>query len=83
MLPYHLINPAIKISLIRWGSVFLKQTQILNAIQFTWHFTDNLIEFIIVKTKRFVSSNVNVILTQQTCGQRSSMSAGSKHYALA
>ena len=32
----------------------------------------------VVKMKRFVSSNVNVILTQQTCGQCSCMSAGSK-----
>ena len=36
----------------------------------------------VVETKRFVSSNLNVILTRQTCGQRSSMSAGSKRRAL-
>jgi len=35
-----------------------------------------------LETKRFVRSSVNVILTRQTCGQRSCMSAGSKHRAL-
>ena len=40
------------------------------------------IEFVVVETKRFVSSNVNVILTRQTCSQRSSMSAESKRRAL-
>ena len=34
------------------------------------------------KTKRFVSSNVSVILARQTCGQRSSTSARSKRQAL-
>ena len=34
--------------------------------------------FVVVETKGFVISNVNVILTPQTCGQRSSTSAGSK-----
>ena len=38
--------------------------------------------FVVVKTKRCGSSTVNVILTQQTCGQRLSMSAGSKRRAL-
>jgi len=33
-------------------------------------FTRHFIEFVAVETKRFVSSNVNVILTWQTCGQR-------------
>jgi len=41
------------------------------------------IEFVLLETKRFVGSNVNVILTRQTCGQHSSMSAGSKRWALA
>jgi len=40
-------------------------------------------EFVVVETKRFVGSNVNVILTLQTCGLRSSISAGSKRQALA
>jgi len=35
-----------------------------------------------VETKRFVGSTVNVILTRQTCGQRSSKAAESKHRAL-
>jgi len=56
---------------LRWGWVFLERTRILNGIQFTTHF----IEFFVVGTKRFVSSFVNVILTQQTCGQFSSRAA--------
>jgi len=36
----------------------------------------------VVETKRFVGSFVHVILTLQTCGQRSSMSAESKRRAL-
>jgi len=36
-----------------------------------------------VETKRFVGSNVNLILTRQTCGQHSSRAAESKHRALA
>jgi len=63
---------------LRWGWVFLKQTQILSGIQFRTHFID----FFVVETKRFVSSTVNVILTRQTCGQRSSKAAESKRRAL-
>jgi len=63
----------------RWGWGFLKRTRILSGIQFTRHF----IEFAVVETKQFVGSNVNVILTRQTCGQRSSMAAGGKFRALA
>jgi len=33
------------------------------------------IEFIVLETKQFVGSNVNVILTRQTCSQRSSTAA--------
>ena len=47
---------------------------ILSGIQFTTHF----IEIFVVYTKRFVGSFVNVILTRQTCGQRSSRAAESK-----
>ena len=36
-----------------------------------------------MNTKRFVGSNVNGVLTRQTCSQRSCMSAGSKRRALA
>jgi len=36
-----------------------------------------------VETKRFVGSTVNVMLTWQTCSQRSSRAAGSKRRALA
>ena len=62
----------------RWGWVFLERTRILSGIQFTTHF----IESFVVETKRFVSSFVNVILTRQTCGQRSSRPAESKRRAL-
>jgi len=40
------------------------------------------IEFFFVQTKRFVGSFVHVILTRQTCGQRSSRAAESKRRAL-
>jgi len=63
---------------LRWGWVFLERTRILSRIQFTTHF----IEIFVVETKRFVSSFVNVILSRQTCGQRSSRAAESKHRAL-
>jgi len=43
----------------------------------------HFIEFIFVETNEVVRSNSNVILTRQTCGQRSSRVAGSKHRALA
>ena len=61
------------------GAVFLERTQILSIIKFTTHF----IEILIVETKRFVGSTVNMILTRQTCGQRSSKAAGGKRRALA
>jgi len=61
-----------------WGWVFLEWTRILSGIQFTMYF----IKKFIVKTKRFVSSFVNVILTRQTCGQRSSRAAESKRRAI-
>ena len=54
------------------------ETQILIGIQFTRHF----IEFVFVEMRQSVGSNSNVILTRQTCGQRSSMVAGSKHRTL-
>jgi len=59
----------------RWGWVFLERTRILSGIQFTTYF----IEIFVVETKRFVDSFVNVILTRQTCGQRSNRVAESKH----
>ena len=65
--------------LLRWGWVFLERTRILSGIQLTSHF---IINFCVVETKRFVSSTVNVILMRQTCGQRSSRAAESKHRAL-
>ena len=49
----------------------------LETLQFARHFI-----VIFVETKRVVGSNINVILTQQTCRQRSSMVAGSKRQAL-
>jgi len=58
--------------------VFLEWTRILCGIQFTTYF----IEFFVAETKRFVGSFVNVILTRQTCGQRSIRNAESKRRAL-
>ena len=52
--------------------------RILSGIHFTKHF----IEFVHVETKRFVNSHIKVILTQQPCGQHSSMSAGSRPQTL-
>ena len=63
---------------LRWGWIFLERTRILSGIQFTTHF----IEFVVAETKRFVGSFVNVILTQQTCGQHSSRAVESKRRAL-
>jgi len=63
--------------MLRWGWVFLERTRILNGIQFTTHF----IKKIVVETKRFVSSFVHVILTRQTCGQRSRRAAERKRRA--
>jgi len=50
---------------LRWSKVFVERAQILSGVQFTRH----LIECVVVETKLFVSSNANVILTQQTCGE--------------
>ena len=55
-----------------------ERTRILSGIQFT----TNCIEIFIVETNRFVISAVHVILTRQTCGQRSSKAAESKRRAL-
>jgi len=63
---------------LRWGWVFLERTWILSGIQFTTHF----IEIFVVETKRFVGIFENVILTRQTCGQRSSRATESKRRAL-
>jgi len=68
----------VKIPSLSWGGVFLERTWILSGIQFTTHF----VEIFVVETKRFVGSTVNVILTRQTCGQRSSRDAESKRRAL-
>jgi len=65
-------------SKLRWGWVFLEPTRILSGIQFTTHF----IEIFVLQTKRFVGSSVHVILTRQTCGQRSSKAAECKRRAL-
>ena len=59
-------------------SPFLERTRILNGIRSTTHF----IEFFVAETKRFVGSFVTVILTRQTCGQRSSRACESKRQAL-
>ena len=63
---------------LRWGWVFLERTRNLSGIQFTTRF----IEFLVVETKRFVGTFVNVSLTRQTCGQCSSRAAESKRQAL-
>jgi len=42
----------------------------------------HFIEFVLVETKHFVGSNVNVTLTRQTCSQRSSWAAGSERRAI-
>ena len=51
--------------------VFFERTRILSEIQFTTYF----IELFVVQTERFVGCFVHVILTRQTCGQRSSKAA--------
>jgi len=56
----------------------LQRPRTRSGIQFTMHF----IEFIVVETKKFVGGNINVILTWQTCSQRSSRAAESKRQAL-
>jgi len=63
---------------LRWCWVFLERTRILSGIHFTTHF----IETFVVETNWFVGSFVHVILTWQTCGQRSSKAAESKRRAL-
>jgi len=63
---------------LRWGWVFLERTRILSGIQSTTYFID----FFVVQTKPFVGSFVNVILTRQTCGQRSSRAAESKRQTM-
>jgi len=63
---------------LRWGWVFLERTRILSGIQFTTYF----IEIFVVETKQFVGCFSNVILTRQTCGQRSSRATESKRRAL-
>jgi len=63
---------------LRWGWVFLERMRILNGIKFTTHFID----LFVVETKRFVGSFVNVILTRQSCGQRSNRAAESKRRAI-
>jgi len=60
------------------GWVFLERTRILSGIHFTTHFID----LFVAQTKRFVGSFVNVILTRQTCDQRSCRAAESKRWAL-
>jgi len=69
----------IQILSLRWDWVFLELTWILSGIQIGTHF----IEFFVVETKRFVGSTVNVILTRQSCGQRSSRAARGNCQALA
>jgi len=60
------------------GWVSLKRTCVFSGIQSKKHF----IGFVFVEPNQLFGSNVNVILTRQTCGQSSSMSAGSKRRVL-
>ena len=64
---------------LRQGWVFSKKTCVFSGIQFTRYF----IEFVVVETKQIVGSNSNMMLTRQTCGQRSGMAVGGKRRALA
>jgi len=75
----HSQNLLLWIYSLRQSWVFSKPTCVFSGIQFT----RNLIEFVVVETKEIVSSSSNVILTRQTCGQRSGMAAGGKRRALA
>jgi len=54
---------------LKQGSVWFERTCIFSGIQFTEPF----IEFVFVEKDQLFGSNSNVILTQQTCGQRSSI----------
>jgi len=45
---------------------------IFNGIQFTRHF----IEFVVAEMKQIFRCNSNVILSRQTCGQRSGIGCG-------
>jgi len=56
-----------------------KRTCVFSGIQSTTHF----IEFVVAETKQIVSSNSNVILTRQTCGQCLGMAVWGKCGALA
>jgi len=58
---------------LRWGWVFVE------GIDLNEQYTTYFIESFVVETKQFIGSFVNVILTRQTCGQRSSRAAESKH----
>ena len=56
-----------------------KRTCIFRGIQFTKH----SIKFVLVESNQLFSIDSNVVLTRQTCGQRSGMAAASKRRALA
>jgi len=68
--PSHVFSP----SKVRLG--FSNERGILSGIH-----TNAFHRFFVVETKRSVGSTVNVILTRQTCGQRSSGAAESKRRA--
>jgi len=65
--------------MLRQGWVSLKCTCVFSGIQSKKHF----IEFVFVEPNQLFGRNLNVILTRQTCGESSNISAGSKRRALA
>ena len=77
------VSVSVSLQVLRWGWAFVERTQILSGIQFTTHFVDFFVEET-KRRRRFVGSFqvVNVILTRQTCGQRSSRTAENKRQAL-
>jgi len=64
---------------LRQGWILFNRTCEYAGIQFTKH----SIEFVLLETNKLVGSNPHVILTRQTCRQRSNRVAGSTRRALA
>jgi len=73
-----IISQIVNLNLLRQGWVLFERKCVFAGIQFTKHFVEFLVEM-----NRFYDSNSSVILTQQSCGHRSSRVAGSKRQAQA